>query len=110
MPVAFLIVSVIGLLFTVNAFRPLRIEVLSLPAFFAGWLTSELPVHHLLWQMVATAVFIAVGALDDWPGLVGLGLTVVSWCGLVALVVQASRAGAVVENALQETLGTIEER
>lgn len=105
MPVAFLIVSVIGLLFTINAFRPLRVEVLSLPAFFAGWLTSELPVHHLVWQMVATALFVAGGALDDWPGLVGLGLTVVSWCGLVVLVVQASRAGAVVEAALRETLG-----
>jgi acetyl esterase/lipase len=105
MPVAFLIVSAIGLLFTVNAFRPLRVEVLSLPAFFAGWLTSELPVHHLVWQMVATGLFIAGGALDDWLGLVGLGLTVVSWCGLVVLVVQASRAGAVVEAALRETLG-----
>src|SRR5437870_4241199 len=105
MSTAFLIVSVIGLLFTINAFRPLRVEVLALPAFFAGWLTSELPVHHLVWQMVATALFIAGGALDDWPGLVGLGLTVVSWCGLALLVVQASRAGAVVEAALQETLG-----
>ena len=105
MPAVFLIVSVIGLLFTINAFRPLRVEVLSLPAFFAGWLTSELPVHHLVWQMVATALFIAGGALDDWPGLVGLGITVVSWCGLVVLVAQASRAGAVMEAALQETLG-----
>ena len=74
-------------------------------SFFAGWLTSELPVHHLLWQVVATALFVAAGALDDWPGLVGLGITVVSWCGLVVLVVQASRAGGVVEDALQETLG-----
>ena len=105
MPAVFLIVSVIGLLFTINAFRPLRVEVLSLPAFFAGWLTSELPVHHLVWQMVATALFIAGGALDDWAGLVGLGITVVSWCGLVVLVAQASRAGAVMEAALQETLG-----
>ena len=48
MPTAFLIVSVIGLLFTINAFRPLRVEVVALPAFFAGWLTSELPVHHLV--------------------------------------------------------------
>jgi len=74
MPVAFLIVSAIGLLFTINAFRPLRAEVFALPAFFAGWLTSELPVHHLLWQVVATALFVAAGALNDWPGLVGLAL------------------------------------
>jgi acetyl esterase/lipase len=105
MSIAFLIASVIGLLFTINAFRPVRLEALGVFSFFAGWLTSELPMHHLVWQAVATALFIVGGALDSWPGLVGLGLTLVSWCGLIVLVVQASRAGAVVENALQDTLG-----
>src|SRR5439155_212726 len=37
------------------------------------------------------------------PG--GVGHHLVSWCGLVVLVAQASRAGAVMEAALQETLG-----
>jgi acetyl esterase/lipase len=103
-PEAFLIVSIIGLLFTINAFRPVRIEAFGVFSFFAGWLTSELPVHHLAWQVVATAVFIAGGALDDTPGVIGLGITIVSWCGLIALVVQASRAGEVVESALRNAL------
>src|SRR5438067_8543930 len=64
MPVAFLIVSIIGALFTLNAYRPLlKIGPFSVPTFFAGWLTSELPVHHLVWQAVASAVFIWRGAL-----------------------------------------------
>jgi acetyl esterase/lipase len=102
---AFLIVSIIGLLFTLNAFRPVRIEVFGVFSFFAGWLTSELPVHHLAWQALATALFVAGGALDETPGVIGLGITVVSWCGLIVLVVQAARAGGVVEAALVETLG-----
>jgi acetyl esterase/lipase len=105
MSTAFLIVSVIGLLFTLNAFRPVRAEMLSVFSFFAGWLTSELPVHHFTWQAVATVVFVAGGALHDWPGWVGLGLTLLSWCGLIVLVVQASRAGGVVERALRASLG-----
>ena len=41
-----------GLLFTLNALRPLPFEATSLFAFFAGWLTSELPIHHIVWQAV----------------------------------------------------------
>src|SRR5438094_932611 len=106
MPVAFLIVSVIGALFTLNAYRPLlRAGPFSVPTFFAGWLTSELPVHHIVWQAVATAVFIWRGALLDWQGWLGLGITAVSWVGLGFLTREANRAGEVTERALVETLG-----
>ncbi|MHB8464738.1 MAG: alpha/beta hydrolase [Acidimicrobiales bacterium] len=100
MPTALLVVSVIGLLFTINAWRPARVEVLSVVTFFAGWLTSELPLHHLAWQAVATGFFIASGALRDWPGWVGLGLTLVSWAGLVAIARSALQAGTIADRAL----------
>jgi acetyl esterase/lipase len=105
LPVAFLIVSIIGALFTLNAFRPLRVEVLAVPIFFAGWLTSELPLHHLAWQVLATAVFIALGALHGTAGQVGLAISVLSWAGLIALAAQASRAEGVLEVALAKGLG-----
>jgi len=105
MPVAFLVVSLIGLAFTLNAFRPLRLEVLSLPSFFAGWLTSELPLHHLVWEAIATIVFVALGALNGWPGWVGLAVTLLSWVGLVVLARRAFSSGAVVDAALQHDLG-----
>ena len=105
-PTVFLIVSVIGLLFTVNAFRPPRVEVVSVPVFFAGWLTSELPLHHLAWQVIATAVFVALGALHGVAGVIGLAITVVSWAGLIVLAVQANRAKGVLEAALAKGLGT----
>ena len=104
-PELFLVCSVVGALFTLNAYRPARSEPVSLPVFFAGWLTSELPLHHLAWEAAATAVFIDRGALDGGAGAVGLGITLVSWAGLVGLAVQASRSQAVLETALERGLG-----
>ena len=37
------------------------------------------------WQLLATVVFVALGALGHWPGLLGLGVTLVSWGGLLGL-------------------------
>src|SRR5204863_535286 len=101
----YLILSVIGLLFTVNALRPLPFEATSLFAFFAGWLTSELPIHHIVWQAVATAVFIAAGALSAPAGWIGLVITAISWAGLLYLTVQSQRSEAVFERALVDALG-----
>ncbi len=54
-PWIFLIVATVGALFTLNAYIPLRrLGPLNIPSFFAGWLTSELSVHHFVWQAVAT--------------------------------------------------------
>ncbi len=100
MPTAFLVVSVIGLLFTLNALRPVKFEVFSIFTFFPGWLTSELALHHIAWQAVATAGFVALGALDGWQGWLGLGITVLSWIGLVAIARQSLRAGDVVDAVL----------
>ena len=55
MPWAFLAVTLVGAWFTFNAYLPrLRQGPFSVPSFFAGWLTSELPGHHFAWQLAAT--------------------------------------------------------
>jgi acetyl esterase/lipase len=105
-PVLYLIAAIVGVLFTVNAFRPAHFPAaFTVPSFFAGWLTSELPIHHIVWQAVASAVFIALGALSDWPGWVALGLTLVSWVGLVQLARLASMSEGVTEQSLVEVFG-----
>ncbi|MGH2686309.1 MAG: alpha/beta hydrolase, partial [Actinomycetota bacterium] len=104
-PTLFLIVSVIGLLFTLNALKPVPFEPLSIFTFFAGWLTSELPVHHFVWQLLATIGFVAAGALDEPAGWFGLAIALVSWMGLAFLVRQAQRAEIVLEDGLVEALG-----
>jgi acetyl esterase/lipase len=104
-PELFLGASAVGAAFTFNAFRPPRARLLAVPAFASGWLTSELPLHHLAWQALATAGFVADGALDEPAGWLGLGITAASWAGLVALAVQGQRSGGVLEEALTESLG-----
>ena len=107
MPWLFLIVTLIGAWFTFNAYIPQRrTGPLVLPSFFAGWLTSELSAHHFAWQLAATVFFIWAGALRAWPGWVGLGITLASWLGLLALGRVAQRAAPVVETALQDALGS----
>ena len=106
-PVLFLAVALVGALFTFNAYlpRPAHGSWLAVPSFFAGWLTSELVTHHFAWQLAATAFFVWMGALDAWPGWLGLGITVVSWAALLAMVPVARRSEHVLEDALAEGLG-----
>jgi acetyl esterase/lipase len=106
LPWAFLAVSLVGAGFTWNAWFPSRrLQALRVPSFFAGWLTSELAAHHIAWQAIASVAFIAAGALSEWPGRVGLSVTLCSWAGLLGQIELARRSGEVVENALVHALG-----
>ena len=106
LPVVFLLATVVGAMFTMNALRPAkRWWPLVGPGFFAAWLTGELAPHHIFWQAVASALFVWAGALAGWPGYAALGLTLGSWIGLVALVIEARKARGVMEAALREQLG-----
>jgi acetyl esterase/lipase len=102
----YLAVSLWGACFTVNAHWPRwtgpRIAALS---FASGWLTSELALHHIAWQAAATLVFAGFGAFSAWPGVLGLGITLTSWAGLLFCQLQAARAGASCEAALRRAFG-----
>lgn len=102
----FLAVCLVGVWFTWQALRPAPLPSRrAVPSFFAGWLTNELAGHHLVWQAVATAGFVAAGALKTWPGWVALALVAAQWVGLVSLLVDARRARHVVDAAVTEALG-----
>jgi acetyl esterase/lipase len=82
----FLGVSLVGAVFTLNAFMPVRrIPALFVPSFVGSWLTAELAIHNIVWQSIATILFVQFGALGTWPGIVALGITVASWLGLLLL-------------------------
>jgi acetyl esterase/lipase len=105
-PVAYLAVSIWGALFTVSSLVRLRRPgFLLFPYFLSAWLTGELALYHIMWQAVATAVFIGLGALDRWPGWVGLAVTVCSWAGLALDQRRAMQAPGVFEDALRRGLG-----
>jgi len=102
----FLLVCLVGAGLVWNVYRPIRAGArLSAVSFFLGWLTGELALHHILWQGVATVVFVALGALDRWPGWLGLAIAAVSWAALLFHTLRGFAAGRAVEGALREALG-----
>jgi acetyl esterase/lipase len=105
-PSVFLAVSIVGACFTASALmRGRRLHVFVIPYFFGAWLTGELALHHLAWQALATVVFVALGALEAWPGLVGLAVTGLSWVGLLVLQRRAGKARETFEQALRDGMG-----
>ena len=64
MPYAFLAVTVVGAVAVALAYRPIRREPLTIVSFAWPGSPSELALQNIVWQMVATALFIAFGALD----------------------------------------------
>lgn len=103
---AYLVVSAIGAANTANARRPLkRTGRAGVLGFFPGWLTSELPLHAIAWQVLATVLFARRGALRTARGLAGLGVSLASWASLVKIWRQALDAGEVYDEALRDGLG-----
>lgn len=107
MPWLFLLVTSIGAWFTINAYRPTYASARGATlSFFAGWLTTELALHQIAWQVLATLVFVWLGALHAWPGMLGLLISLLSWAGMGYAYWRAHEAKAVVERALRDGLGT----
>lgn len=97
----FLAVSAYGALYTLNAFRPVRrSRLLFFWSFVSSWLTTEGAVLHVVWQVAAAGVFVALGALDQVAGWVGLVVCVASWAGLVVLDVRGRATTRVFEEAM----------
>ncbi|MBK8234011.1 MAG: alpha/beta hydrolase [Nannocystaceae bacterium] len=99
----FLLANLAGVAFTLNAFLPVRRRtLLVIPSFLLSMFAAELAVHHLFWQLLATACFAWLGALGTTPGLIGLGLAVVSWLGLAVLVIEGPGSGRTIREALAQ--------
>jgi acetyl esterase/lipase len=102
---AFLAASVLGAANTFNAYHPTRLGRRSILSFPAGQLTSELPLHAIAWQGVATARFIRRGSLRTKAGRAGALVTLGSWMALAKLFADANRTKQIAERALVEGLG-----
>ncbi|MBC7171821.1 MAG: hypothetical protein H5U40_05320, partial [Polyangiaceae bacterium] len=100
---ALLAFSAWNAMFTFNAYRPFTRAGVGVAGFFAGWLTCELALHHVAWQVGATLLFVLAGALDATVGLVGFALSVVSWAGLMRL----HARGHTVEAAVRAAIGDV---
>lgn len=99
----YLAVSLNGAAYTLNAYRPARRNRLLFGwSFFASWITIELAPFHLVWQVVATALFARRGALRTPAGRIGLGLTIASWVGLGLAIRQSFSARHEIREALRD--------
>lgn len=93
--------SVLGLLFTINALRPSRNVRTFVMSFAASMITLELAGHHIVWQAAVVGLLVWLGALHHAVGKVGLAVSLVSWTGLVAMIVQGWRTREIMQNTLQ---------
>ncbi len=97
---------------TANALRPLGGRYASIPAFFAGWLASELAPQLLAASALDTAAELSLRrrrsahpGLDTLDRRLGLAAAAVSTAGLGYLIVNANRAATHVETTLRDGLG-----
>ena len=102
MPYAFLIATLVGAAAVALAYRPIRREPFTVVSFAFAWIAGELAFQNIVWQMVATALFIGFGALEGWAGWLGLAVAVADWVGLLGLGIAGRRATAVATGALDE--------
>ncbi len=105
MPYAFLIATLIGAVAVTLAYRPIRREPFTVMSFTCGWIAGELALQNIVWQMVATAIFITFGALESWAGWLGLAVAAAEWVGLLGLGIAGRRTADVTAAALAEVRG-----
>ena len=99
----YLVVSINGAAYTVNACRPAKRSRYTLGwSFFASWVTIELAPFHIIWQVIATALFVRKGVLRSKPGRIGFAISMASLVGLVLTVRQAYGSRHEVREALRE--------
>jgi acetyl esterase/lipase len=101
-PYAFLIVTLVGAGAVALAYRPIRREPFTVLSFTCAWIAGELAFQNIVWQLVATALFIWFGALSNWAGWLGLAVAIVTWIGLAGLGISGRRAAGVTAAALEE--------
>ncbi len=105
MPERFLLAALVGVAFVLNARRSLRFQLVLVPAFFSGWLVSELAPQLLVLHALGVAWFILKGALTAWQGWVGLGLSGFIALVLVGFIRESYRVEKRFDDVLTEAIG-----
>src|SRR5436189_5667809 len=91
---------------TANALRPVAGRYASIPAFFAGWLASELAPQWVATTLADTALELTVRrGRGGAPSRSGLALATFTLGGLGYLIVNATRSATHVESTLRDGLG-----
>ena len=77
----------------------------SAASFLAGWLTGELALHVIFWQVLITAFFVLTGAVSGFFGAIGFLLCTTAWVTMAYYYYESTYAEAEVTLALHDGLG-----
>lgn len=75
---------------------------LSILVMAVSWIVGELALAHLVLQVIVTGILVALGALEESAGVVGLVAMMLSWVGLLQVQRTAGRARGVLATALAD--------
>jgi acetyl esterase/lipase len=97
----FLAFAALSVAFSASAFLPARrLGPFVMAYMMSGWLTGELALQHIAWQMLVTLLFALAGAFAEAPGIAGLALAFASWGLLLASFLRGVHASHEVSGAL----------
>src|SRR6476620_2787633 len=102
MTISFALRQAVNAVASVNALRPMDGPRSAVPAFLAGWLTSELAPQLLAATAVDAGIHVARRGVRTPTDRIGLALAAASAAALAANVLTGSRAGAEMDAALTE--------
>jgi acetyl esterase/lipase len=106
MTTLFLFLSLLFGWLAYNLYHPIyRHPLLSMFSFLSGWLTGELALHHILWQVLLVILFVWGGAVEGFLGALGLLICITSWFTMAYFYVQGNEARDEMESALLSGLG-----
>jgi len=106
MTVFFLVFSILVSWSVYNLYRPVyRHATLSTLSFAFGWLTGELALHHIVWQMLVVFLFVWSGAVHGLPGAIGFALCSISWLAAGYFYFTGEYAQTAMQRALRSALG-----
>lgn len=89
-----------------NLYHPIyRHSGLSAFSFLMGWLTGELALHHIFWQVLLVSLFAWGGAIQGMTGALGLLICNLSWLTMGYFYLQGAEARSEMESALTDGLG-----
>ena len=89
-----------------NLYHPIyRHQGLSVVSFISGWLTGELAVHHIIWQVLLVFLFVWSGAVEGFFGALGLLVCITTWLSMGYFHLAGHKAREQMETALKTGLG-----
>jgi len=74
-------------------------------SFLAGWLTAELAMHHILWQVALVSLFVMGGAVAGFFGALGFLICVSAWIAMTYHYLLSEKAETEISDALYDGLG-----